>query len=196
MIIRLCMSNGKLWVRNWRDYDSKLSNLSHLLSLLIRYVYMYIRRYFYESQGYWEIDLLFFFLAYLSELRTFIYCTQGALMEAVGEGWWLLLDEINLASAETLQCLSGILENSNAPLLFMEKPWVKFSCFKLYKVWGHSARLKSSKYGNAKIVISTKYVDVVIVLLIVASKLSQCIYVCMFVCISVWWGIFCACASL
>ena len=43
-------------------------------------------------------------------------------MEAVGEGWWLLLDEINLASAETLQCLSGILENSNAPLLFMEKP--------------------------------------------------------------------------
>lgn len=47
---------------------------------------------------------------------------QGALMEAVSEGWWILLDEVNLASPETLQCLSGILETrDDAPLLFMEK---------------------------------------------------------------------------
>ena len=42
-------------------------------------------------------------------------------MEAVSEGWWILLDEVNLASAETLQCLSGLLENRDTPLLFMER---------------------------------------------------------------------------
>ena len=50
------------------------------------------------------------------------FVIQGALMKAVSEGRWILLDEVNLASAETLQCLSGILETHNdAPLLFMEK---------------------------------------------------------------------------
>ena len=43
-------------------------------------------------------------------------------MEAVTDGWWVLLDEINMASAETLQCLSGILDDFRASLLFMEKP--------------------------------------------------------------------------
>ena len=43
-------------------------------------------------------------------------------MEAVSEGWWILLDEINLASAETLQCLSGILETYSTRLFFVEKP--------------------------------------------------------------------------
>ena len=42
-------------------------------------------------------------------------------MEAVSEGWWILLDEVNLASAETLQCLCGLLETDNTPLLFMER---------------------------------------------------------------------------
>jgi midasin len=47
---------------------------------------------------------------------------KGALVEAVIEGWWILLDEVNLASADTLQCLSGVLEERNDSLLFLEKP--------------------------------------------------------------------------
>ena len=43
-------------------------------------------------------------------------------MEAVKEGWWILLDEVNLASAESLQCLSAILEAHSNSLLFLEKP--------------------------------------------------------------------------
>ena len=40
----------------------------------------------------------------------------------MSEGWWILLDEVNLASAETLQCLSAVLETDSDSLLFMEKP--------------------------------------------------------------------------
>lgn len=36
-------------------------------------------------------------------------------------GWWVLLDEINLASAETLQCLSGLLEGGNGSLSTLER---------------------------------------------------------------------------
>ena len=58
----------------------------------------------------------------IHNILDFLFVIQGALMEAVSEGKWILLDEVNLASAETLQCLSGILETHNdAPLLFMEK---------------------------------------------------------------------------
>jgi midasin (ATPase involved in ribosome maturation) len=35
---------------------------------------------------------------------------EGALVQAVREGQWVLLDEINLASAETLQRLASLLE--------------------------------------------------------------------------------------
>lgn len=35
---------------------------------------------------------------------------EGALVQAVREGWWLLLDEINLAPAEVLERISGLLE--------------------------------------------------------------------------------------
>jgi len=46
---------------------------------------------------------------------------QGALVEAVTQGWWILLDEINLASAETLQCLSSLLEGPEGSFLLTEK---------------------------------------------------------------------------
>lgn len=36
---------------------------------------------------------------------------EGSLIKALKEGYWVLLDEINLASAETLECLSGLLES-------------------------------------------------------------------------------------
>ena len=36
-------------------------------------------------------------------------------------GDWLLLDEINLASSETLECLSGILESAQGSVVLLEK---------------------------------------------------------------------------
>ena len=52
-----------------------------------------------------------------------IKCTlfQGALVEAVKNGTWMLLDEINLASAETLQCLSSLLEGPQESFLLPER---------------------------------------------------------------------------
>jgi midasin len=59
----------------------------------------------------------------LLKSQTFAFTfDEGALVEAVKEGWWILLDEVNLASAESLQCLSAILEAHSNSLLFMEKP--------------------------------------------------------------------------
>ena len=51
----------------------------------------------------------------------YVYPIQGALVEAVRQGWWILLDEINLASAETLQCLSSLLEGPDGSFLLAEK---------------------------------------------------------------------------
>jgi midasin len=36
---------------------------------------------------------------------------EGSLVRAVKNGDWILLDEINLATAETLDCLAGLIEN-------------------------------------------------------------------------------------
>lgn len=36
-------------------------------------------------------------------------------------GDWVLLDEINLASAETLECLSGLLESQRGSLFLLER---------------------------------------------------------------------------
>ena len=46
---------------------------------------------------------------------------QGALVEAIRHGWWILLDEINLATPETLQCLSSLLEDSKGTFILTEK---------------------------------------------------------------------------
>lgn len=37
------------------------------------------------------------------------------------KGNWILLDEINLAAAETLECLSGLLEGSAGSLLLLDR---------------------------------------------------------------------------
>lgn len=47
--------------------------------------------------------------------------TEGALVEAIREGKWVLLDEINLASSETLQRLSGLLDDSSGSITLTEK---------------------------------------------------------------------------
>lgn len=46
---------------------------------------------------------------------------EGSLVKAVEEGHWVLLDEINLANAETLECLSGLLEGSKGSLCLLER---------------------------------------------------------------------------
>ncbi|KAJ4439015.1 hypothetical protein ANN_14971 [Periplaneta americana] len=46
---------------------------------------------------------------------------EGSLVKALKKGDWVLLDEINLASAETLECLSGLLEGSAGSLCLLER---------------------------------------------------------------------------
>lgn len=46
---------------------------------------------------------------------------EGSLIKALQEGYWVLLDEINLASSETLECLSGLLEGSTGSLSLLER---------------------------------------------------------------------------
>lgn len=49
---------------------------------------------------------------------------EGALVQALRNGDWVLLDEINLATPETLECLCGLFESSSASLVLMEKGYV------------------------------------------------------------------------
>lgn len=46
---------------------------------------------------------------------------EGSLVKALTEGHWLLLDEINLASNETLERLTGVLEGSEGTLTLTER---------------------------------------------------------------------------
>eukprot|EP01135_Chromosphaera_perkinsii_P003042 Nk52_evm24s233 gene=Nk52_evmTU24s233 len=46
---------------------------------------------------------------------------EGTLTKALRKGEWILLDEINLATQETLECLSGLLENENESLVLSER---------------------------------------------------------------------------
>ncbi|CAG8555969.1 630_t:CDS:2, partial [Paraglomus occultum] len=46
---------------------------------------------------------------------------EGSLVKAVIKGDWILLDEINLASTETLECLSSLLQDAQGSLLLTEK---------------------------------------------------------------------------
>ena len=47
--------------------------------------------------------------------------TEGALVGAIREGKWILLDEINLASSETLQRLCGLLDDSHGSIVITER---------------------------------------------------------------------------
>ncbi|XP_074982679.1 midasin isoform X2 [Caretta caretta] len=61
---------------------------------------------------------------------------EGTLAQAVKKGEWILLDEINLASAETLECLSGLLEGSSGSLVLLDRgdtePLVRHPGFRLF----------------------------------------------------------------
>jgi midasin (ATPase involved in ribosome maturation) len=47
--------------------------------------------------------------------------SEGALVDAIRNGKWVLLDEINLASSETLQRLCGLLDDSSSSLTLTER---------------------------------------------------------------------------
>ncbi|XP_061756335.1 midasin isoform X2 [Nerophis ophidion] len=61
---------------------------------------------------------------------------EGTLAKAVKKGHWILLDEINLAAAETLECLSGLLEGSAGSLVLLDRgdfaPLVRHLDFRLF----------------------------------------------------------------
>ncbi|CAG8487914.1 37837_t:CDS:10, partial [Gigaspora margarita] len=61
---------------------------------------------------------------------------EGSLTNAVTKGDWILLDEINLASTETLECLNGILQDSESSLLLIEKgdskPIIRHPNFRIF----------------------------------------------------------------
>ncbi|XP_066468783.1 midasin [Tiliqua scincoides] len=61
---------------------------------------------------------------------------EGTLAQAVKKGEWVLLDEINLAAAETLECLSGLLEGLSGSLVLLDRgdtePLVRHPEFRLF----------------------------------------------------------------
>ncbi|XP_053143364.1 midasin isoform X2 [Hemicordylus capensis] len=61
---------------------------------------------------------------------------EGTLAQAVKKGEWILLDEINLAAAETLECLSGLLEGLSGSLVLLDRgdtePLVRHPDFRLF----------------------------------------------------------------
>lgn len=57
----------------------------------------------------------------LEQFETFFFFLKGTLAKAVKKGYWILLDEINLAAAETLECLSGLLESSAGSLVLLDR---------------------------------------------------------------------------
>ncbi|XP_070405869.1 midasin isoform X3 [Nothobranchius furzeri] len=69
--------------------------------------------------------------------RTMLFAfVEGTLAQAVRKGHWVLLDEINLAAAETLECLSGLLEGRAGSLVLLDRgdtePLVRHPDFRLF----------------------------------------------------------------
>ncbi|XP_047513354.1 midasin [Pieris napi] len=56
-----------------------------------------------------------------AESRLTFAFIEGSLVKAMQEGHWVLLDEINLASAEILECLAGLLEDKDETIDLLEK---------------------------------------------------------------------------
>lgn len=61
---------------------------------------------------------------------------EGTLAQAIKKGEWILLDEINLAAPETLECLSGLLEGSSGSLVLLDRgdtePLLRHPDFRLF----------------------------------------------------------------
>ncbi|KAJ4482340.1 midasin nuclear AAA ATPase [Lentinula aciculospora] len=78
-----------------------------------------------DSRAKWaafEHDVEEFSVQYVSgKGRLAFGFVEGPLVQALREGNWILLDEINLAGAETLECITGILRNMTASITLTEQ---------------------------------------------------------------------------
>ena len=57
---------------------------------------------------------------------------EGALVKAVKKGYWVLLDEINLASAETLEVIMAYLYAANSSNKHLEFKWTARRWFHMF----------------------------------------------------------------
>ncbi|KAN0063854.1 AAA ATPase midasin [Thecaphora frezii] len=63
-----------------------------------------------------------FGLQHGSKKRNLVFSfVEGPLVRALRQGDWVLLDEVNLAAAETLDCLSGLLQSPNSSITLTER---------------------------------------------------------------------------
>ena len=65
-------------------------------------------------------DTLLYFFLFVLDLNQ-----KGTLVKALRSGDWVLLDEINLASADMLECLSGLLESPSGSVVLTERGCVE-----------------------------------------------------------------------
>ncbi|KAI8894601.1 P-loop containing nucleoside triphosphate hydrolase protein [Globomyces pollinis-pini] len=63
------------------------------------------------------------FHAQMNQIKSnfLFFFVEGSLVKAIREGYWILLDEINLATAETLECLSGLLQSDVGSVMLLER---------------------------------------------------------------------------
>ena len=64
-------------------------------------------------------DLQEYFGSYVSDVNGKLVFQEGILVEAVRKGWWVILDELNLAPSEVLEALNRLLDD-NRELLIAE----------------------------------------------------------------------------
>ncbi|KAL9936347.1 hypothetical protein V8E36_004415 [Tilletia maclaganii] len=82
-----------------------------------------------------EIDS--FEAQHASKRKNFVFSfVEGPLVHALRHGHWILLDEINLAASEVLQCLSGLLQSPTSSVTLTDRgdtvPVVRHPDFRLF----------------------------------------------------------------
>ncbi|PWN31683.1 uncharacterized protein FA14DRAFT_162613 [Meira miltonrushii] len=74
-----------------------------------------------EWKGF-EARLSQFAAQYTGSKRALVFSfVEGPLVKAIRDGTWVLLDEINLATSETLECLSTLLQTPESSIVLSEK---------------------------------------------------------------------------
>ncbi|ORX44311.1 P-loop containing nucleoside triphosphate hydrolase protein, partial [Piromyces finnis] len=75
-----------------------------------------------KSWKQFEKDVDEFELQYEQIKGNFLFSfIEGSLVKAIQQGYWILLDEINLASSETLESLSGLLQGAEGSIILTER---------------------------------------------------------------------------
>lgn len=100
--------------KNWRRFSklirqigSKLTGRPDILSLWAPFLQKVAE---FESR-----------LDQYAQSQQFFAFVEGALVTALREGFWILLDEVNLASVETIELLSGIISSPSGSLVLYDR---------------------------------------------------------------------------